>query len=148
MVSARGFTLTELTIVIAIISILTAGVLSAINIPLQLKKARDGTRKSDLRVIQSALEIYRTDQRCYPQVSPCADLPACTNALTVGGSTYLQKIPCDPKGGSYTYTPSGNGYTLYACLENKNDKDKDADDGAAEDLCTTEDVVSYTVRSP
>lgn len=126
MVSARGFTLTELTIAIAIVAILTAGTITAINIPLQLQKARDGTRKSDVRVIQSALEIYRTDQRCYPQVGSCGPMPSCASSLTVAGSTYLRKIPCNPTGGSYTYTPNTptNGYTLQVCLENRNDSDQ------------------------
>lgn len=104
----RGFTLVELTIVLAIIGILATGFITVINIPVQLQKARDGQRKSDVLNIKSALEIYRTDQRTYP-----ASLPACGQPLTGGvpAATYIQRVPCETKGGwsAYTYVQSGSG---------------------------------------
>ncbi|QQG41115.1 MAG: prepilin-type N-terminal cleavage/methylation domain-containing protein [Candidatus Levyibacteriota bacterium] len=121
----KGFTLIELLVVIVIIGILTT-LLMANFIGIR-QRARDGQRKSNLRQIQAALEIYRADLGSYP-----SSLPACNNAF-VGGSppaTYIQKIPCDPLNtGKYVYTyvqaGSGTGYNLYACLENVNDNDKD-----------------------
>lgn len=117
MVPARGFTIVELLLTIAIIGILTAGAIAAINIPFQLQKARDGQRKAELKTIQSALEFIRSDTGSYPLL-----VQACgSGAWVVGGLTYMNKVPCDPKGGNYTYSGSTLSYTLSACLENIND---------------------------
>ncbi|MDP2672104.1 MAG: type II secretion system protein, partial [Candidatus Daviesbacteria bacterium] len=51
----RGFTLIELLVAIAIIGILSSFLLS--NFVGVRQRARDGVRKSDLRQIQSALEL-------------------------------------------------------------------------------------------
>jgi general secretion pathway protein G len=56
----KGFTLIELLVVIAII-----GMLSALLVPNFMgarERARDAQRKSDLKQIQKALEMYRQDQ--------------------------------------------------------------------------------------
>jgi prepilin-type N-terminal cleavage/methylation domain-containing protein len=114
-----GFTLIELIIVVAMISVLAGGVMLALNPAARINMSRDGVRKSDLRQIQSALEMYRSDLGAYP-----GSLSACGSSLT-GGSpvvTYMQRIPCDPtSAGSYTYAVVGNGYTLRACLQNASD---------------------------
>lgn len=60
----KGFTLIELLIVIAIIGVLAT--LLMVNFIGVRQRARDAQRKSDLRQIQSALEIYRSDQGSYP----------------------------------------------------------------------------------
>lgn len=145
--TSDGFTLIELVIVIGIIGILTAAIIFLLNPVLQLQKARDGTRKADLRQIQSALEIYRSDQGNYPNT-----LPSCGSALT-GGSptiTYMQKIPCDPKNTGqyiYRYTSSGITYSLFACLENVNDPQKDSSNNAS--YCTGGTTNwSFTVINP
>lgn len=117
----KGFTLIELLIVVAIIGIL-ATLLMANFIGVR-QRARDAQRKSDIRQIQSALEIYRSDNGSYP-----ATLPLCGNPLVYGTNTYMTKIPCDPSGSTYynggNYYYSGSGgttYTLGACLENTAD---------------------------
>jgi len=113
----KGFTLLELLIVITIIGILAALLLvNFINIR---QRGRDAQRKSNIRQIQTALELYRSDQTAYPNPS----LPACPNGLSFGTTLYMQSIPCDPMGGSYFYTSNGGTYTLAACIENKNDND-------------------------
>lgn len=111
---------------------------------MQLRKGRDGVRKSDLRQIQAALEMYRADLGFYPPQTEVA----CGLTLASGTTTYLQKVPCDPKGTGemvYTYIPSGSPiyqYSLKACLENKNDLQKDGTDTCSGDL------VSYTLYNP
>ena len=121
-----GFTLVELLVTISIISILSGFIVS--NLLGGRIRSRDAQRKSDLRQMQSALEMYRADQGFYPLT---ANFPACPNSLVSGSVTYMVKIPCDPIGTtrSYIYTSSGTcgtgacSYTLDACLENVNDQD-------------------------
>ena len=60
----RGFTLIELLVVIAIIGILSSVVLSSLNSA--RGKARDAKRKSELKQLQTALELYYSDNSAYP----------------------------------------------------------------------------------
>lgn len=106
----QGFTLIELLIVVLIISILAGLLLSVIN-PIGIrKKTRDSQRKSDLKRIQTALELYYADYRAYPlstnYVVAGASGTAVQTALAnnVNGN-YLNEVPRDPKGleGDTTY---------------------------------------------
>ncbi len=138
----KGFTLIELLVAISIIGVLSGFLLA--NFVGVRQRARDGVRKSDLRQIQSALELYRSDQGSYPS-SP---LPGCGSALAAGGTTYMQKIPCDPSSGAfYIYdSPSGNTtYSIIACLENGNDAQKDATTSPS---CSATTNISYTLQNP
>lgn len=127
-----GFTLVELLVVMMIIGVLFAILL--VNFKGVKERTRDGQRKSDLRQIQSALELYRADQGAYPLT---AVFPACGNPLAGGAGssviTYMQKIPCDALDGIlYEYSSTGGTtYSLVGCLENGNDAeiDKDASTG-------------------
>lgn len=133
-----GFTLIELLIVIAIIGIL-ATLISANYIGVR-QRARDTSRKSDLRQLQSALELYKSDVGSYPNGfsnKSVTNTASCNNASRVAFSyntvNYMTKVPCDPlssstfNGGNYYYTsPAGATYTLAACLENSNDGDTDS----------------------
>lgn len=125
--SRRGFTLIELLIVIAIIGVLST--LLMVNFVGIRQRARDAQRKSDLRQIQSALEMYRSDVGSYPVVDPASKLNS-TNCPTSSSfvyvsTIYMQKVPCDPltsdyyNSGNYSYYSSdGRTYALCACLEN------------------------------
>lgn len=125
----KGFTLIELVVVMAIIASLTA--LAAFNFNQARARARDVQRKSELKAIQNALELYKNDQmpQAYPATAQFTQSDA-TNVLVTGG--YLGKLPVDPKektaNGSwmdYTYTQvTSLSYTLQACLENTADPDK------------------------
>lgn len=132
----RGFTLIELLIVIVIIGILSSFLLA--NYIGIRQRARDGVRKSDLRQIQSALELYRSDKGVYPTVPSLTCGCALTSgAVTTGGidcSTsspagvvYMKKIPCDPATAeTYKYSSTGSTYALATCLENVNDSQRDS----------------------
>ena len=120
----RGFTLIELLVVIAII-----GGLSAILLPNYMdsrQRARDSQRKSDLKQIQKALEMYKMDNTLsvYPTGIPAAG--SCwSSGADCTGNIYMNKVPGDPKTPIPTpYAFSGGGsqtYQLTACLENTAD---------------------------
>ena len=125
-------------IVIAILGILATAVISLINPSLQIQKSRDARRKSDLKQIQAALELYRADCGSYPAPAAGNGVPSpLTSASTPVVSpsnctglnvTYMQAVPKDPKNTVYYYCTSGcsgpnNGYRIYSCLENSKDSD-------------------------
>lgn len=92
-------------------------------------KARDARRISDIRQIQTALEMYYNDMNFYPSVKEFS-----LKSIRAGSSTYMQAIPeaplpvdgaCADKDGSnrYTYKTDSKGatsstYTLTYCLGN------------------------------
>jgi len=82
----RGFTLIELLVVIAIIGLLSSVVLASLNTARE--KSRDARRISDLRQIQTALELYYDDQ------TP-GGYPDTVAALVT--SNYLPSEPKDPR---------------------------------------------------
>jgi general secretion pathway protein G len=136
-----GFTLIELLVVIAIISILAALLMA--NFVGVRQRGRDAQRKSDLRQIQTALELYRADNGSYPLTLYATSCPQEPRPLTGGTVTYMQEIPCDPLDDSnYIYVSDGVTYSIYACLENENDADKDD----TPQSCTS--TVSFTVNNP
>ena len=94
-----GFTLIELLIVIAILGILAAAVLVAVNPAKRQRQARDSARKSDIGQIATALQAYFT--------TPGQGLyPTSLGVLTSSGD--LKLIPTDPTGGPYDYTYDGS----------------------------------------
>jgi len=119
----RGFTLIELLVVIAIIGLLST--LAVVALGSARTKARDSKRLSDLKQVQTALELYYTDQGAYPIVSSTtmgATSTACLNASGFGAAgcatPYMGLVPTDPGSGSYSYVSAdGTDYTITATLE-------------------------------
>ncbi len=140
---ARGFTLIELLIVVSIIGVLATLLMT--NFIGIRQRARDAQRKGDLKQIQSSLELYRADQGNYP-----TSLSSCGSPLEIGSSIYMQKIPCDPlNSGQYVYAYVSNGttYSLYSCLENVSDSQRDSSNNS--NYCTGGATNwSFTVQNP
>lgn len=149
----KGFTLIELLVVVAVMAFLMT--LFFPNFMSARERARDTQRKSDLKQIQSALELYKSDQNpvAYPTDAsgyfPAGLCSQCwSSAADCGGNIYMRKMPCDPANLNptpYVYTRNDTiRYTLSACLENPVDPDKDITGVPA---CGT-DGTSYTVHEP
>ena len=138
MKNKKGFTLIELLVVIAIIGILaTIGLDSFISAQ---ARSRDAKRKSDLKEIGSALELFYSDYGSYPggisgQMSVCpysaAGGTVCKwgeGEFSDGKTTYFKTLPKDSAAGSsYYYQPiavdsvPNSGYQIFARLENGQD---------------------------
>ncbi len=137
--TSRGFSLIELLIVVAIISILVT--LGASSWTSAQKKGRDTQRISDLRSIASELEKYYSDGNAYPNNSSGGSSFACADGTAVNWSSaaanftckastsptastisYMKSVPTDPTGAAeYCYKSSAasnsQSYTLYTKLE-------------------------------
>ena len=85
LVSARGFTLIELMIVITIIFILIG--MAAARYDRSVQRAREATLKSDLQVMRQAIDNYTLDKEAAPQ-----SLDDLANPQT----PYLREVPIDP----------------------------------------------------
>jgi general secretion pathway protein G len=107
---SRGFTLIEIMVVVVIL-----GILAAIVVPQIMDspdKARVAKAKQDIRVVESALELYKLDNFTYPStqqglqalVSPPTGDPKAPNWKPGG---YLKSLPKDPWGNAYQYLYPG-----------------------------------------
>ena len=105
-----GFTLIELLVVIAIIGLLSSVIIASLNTA--RKKSRDARRLADLKQIQTALELYNSDNSLYPVQASVAALSS-TSGTPDFGTTYLSTVPTDPNGSStyYQYISSATGDT-------------------------------------
>jgi prepilin-type N-terminal cleavage/methylation domain-containing protein len=114
-----GFTLVELMVVVSVIGILSAIVYSSFGD--SRKIARDNIRKTDLKNLQVAIELYKAQSGRYPYA--CGDSTSFRGAVNGGwtcgpGVTeyikglvpdFIAVLPVDPLASTYGAT-SNNGY--------------------------------------
>lgn len=122
----QGFTLLEILLVVAIIAILAAIVIIAINPNKQLSDSRNSARWSDVNTILNAVYQYSIDTNgTVPStistslMEICKTGGACSgyidlSALTDDG-TYLTAIPIDPLSSS----ANGTGYYIQKTANNR-----------------------------
>ena len=110
----RGFTLIELLVVIAIIGLLSSVVLASLSAA--RTKSRDARRLSDIRQLQTALEMHYNDYNSYP-ISNWTNSTAWASAFRTALSPYMPNLPIDPLNdgatpysGSHSYAYYANGY--------------------------------------
>ncbi|MFA6171147.1 MAG: prepilin-type N-terminal cleavage/methylation domain-containing protein [Patescibacteria group bacterium] len=118
----KGFTLIELLVVIAIIGLLST--LAVVSLNNARQKSRDARRVSDVKQIQTALELFYNDVNGYPQTAGVTTGGTVTGPTSTGTTVYMSAVPTNPTprptgGTDYTYTNtlSGASYTLTYQLE-------------------------------
>lgn len=136
----KGFTLVELLVVMSILGVLIT--LIAGGFRTAQTRGRDAQRKSDLKEIANALELFYSDYGKYPPESSSFIL-ACPYNPTIGSGTscawgsgevtdsktiYFKMLPDDPNSSQtyiYRIVPGSDDqkYQLFARLENPEDQD-------------------------
>ena len=109
-----GFTLLELLVVISIIGILIS--LGAVSFTTAQKKSRDARRRTDMKQIQTALELYFNDAGGYPG--------NINGAISYSGTPYMPVTPTNPAPAdgdcpddyAYNATAGSDTYVLTFCL--------------------------------
>jgi general secretion pathway protein G len=143
----RGFTLIEMLIVIAIISILAGVVLTGLR-GFQAN-ARDTRRIGDVRNTQNLLELYFNKCGHYPGDGDCgsATINSWDNLVNALGGAGIKNVPQPQPGGDYLYYSDADNlsYVLGAELEEDNsaiDDDLELPSGSGYDLgCGSADKI-------
>lgn len=101
----QGFTLLEVVIVVALISLLIIAGFVLMNPKKQIEKAWDAKRKKDLDTIKKILEDYYNDKNCYPKaeeisyqiIAPGQGYICGNEKSSPNFQPYINKLPCDPQ---------------------------------------------------
>src|SRR3990172_1768462 len=132
----QGFTLIEILLVVAMISILAVAVFVALNPAKRIIDSKNARRQNDVDSILSAVHQFIVDNKgAYPSNMPaagtevqlgtdaagcaiatggCGGVTAACTALMTGGTNlakYLKTMPVDPTAGT-TFDAGATGYSL------------------------------------
>jgi general secretion pathway protein G len=134
---SSGFTLIEVLVVLAIISIL-AGIVT-LNIVNRPSEAKVTAAKTQLRIMKSAVNSYRIDHGTVPTMQQGLGalitkptLPPVPASYPEDGYLDTRQLPRDPWGNDYIYVVPGRGGESYEIISYGSDGqpggDKDAGD--------------------
>ena len=138
LINRNGFTLIEIMIVVVIM-----GLLATVIMPRLLgrpEQARRMKAKVDIRNIEAALSLFKTDTGRFPTTSE--GLEALVTDPGIKGynsDAYLDKVPVDPWGGRYIYLcpgVHGKDYDLESYA-------RDGEDGGTENNA---DIESWNIE--
>lgn len=106
----EGFTLIELMVVIVIIGLLTTVVV--INVLPSQDRAMVDKARTDISVLEQALELYKVDMLSYPTteqgLEALVKVPdGVANAARYRQDGYIKRLPNDPWGNPYQYIYPG-----------------------------------------
>lgn len=105
---ARGFTLIEILVVVAILAIL--GALIVPRIMSRPDEARVSAARLDVQALVQALKLYKLDNGVYPSteqgLKALVEKPA-TGQIPTNWKMYLDKLPQDPWNNPYLYLNPG-----------------------------------------
>jgi general secretion pathway protein G len=113
----NGFTLVEIMVVVVILAVL--GALVVPKLIENVDKARVTRAQSDIRAIQTALDLYRLDNFKYPTteqgLQALVKQPADATLTNYRAEGYLPAVPKDPWQAPYQYAspgPDGKPYEV------------------------------------
>lgn len=118
-----GFTLVELLVVMAILGILAAILILAINPAEAQRKSRDATRLSDMATVRQAVDLAIADGKTLPgtALAPFSGTSTGSRDTTAAGnwvgmvvSKYLSVLPQDPRQSAIDTTLLSDGTTTVA----------------------------------
>lgn len=135
----KAFTLIELMVVVVIL-----GLLATIIMPRMLGRPEQARRiktKIDIRNIESALALFKTDIGRFPTTSEGLEILASAEQGIKGYSSdgYLDRTPTDPWGNKYIYISPG----LHSEDYDLESYGKDGEDGGTEDNA---DIESWNIN--
>jgi general secretion pathway protein G len=103
--SESGFTLVELMVVIVIVGLLTTVV--ALTVLPRLGQATVQKAKTDIAMLDQAIEAYRIDNVSYPTAAQGLAALVAPRTGAKAGEGYIKKLPDDPWKRPYVYAMPG-----------------------------------------
>jgi prepilin-type N-terminal cleavage/methylation domain-containing protein len=107
---AKGFTLVELLVVIAVVSFLITGVVYAIKVA--GIKSKDANRMADISTIKKSLAVYLNDVGNYPSSSGECLVPSSGVGAELLSKDVIKAIPTDILWSAVPSNVHSNGYAI------------------------------------